>query len=117
MTDEKPPERLKDLGDRLRRARREGASTGPWKDDGKGPKSNPMGLAMRVGVELVSALAVGVGLGWLLDEWLGTRPWLMLVFMLLGGAAGILNVYRHAMGFGYGAGYKRNDDSDTNQGN
>ena len=117
MTDEESPERLDDLDARLKRARREEASAGPWKDDGKGPKTNPMGLALRVGVELVSAFAVGLGIGWLLDEWLGTRPWLMLVFMLLGGAAGILNVYRTAASFGYSAGYKRNDDSGTNQGN
>ena len=71
------------------------------------PPGNALGLALRVGVELVSALAIGLAIGWLLDAWLGTRPWLMLVFILLGGAAGILNVYRMARGFGYAVGYNK----------
>ena len=54
-------------------------------------------LALRVGVEMVAAAAVGGGLGWLLDHWLGTRPWLLLVFLVLGFAAGMLNAYRAAM--------------------
>lgn len=49
---------------------------------------------MRAGVEVVSALVAGAGLGWLLDRWLGTFPWLFLVFFVVGGAAGVLNVYR-----------------------
>ena len=52
------------------------------------------GLAMRIGTELVAAIAVGVGVGYVLDMWLGTRPWLMVVFFFLGSAAGMLNVYR-----------------------
>ncbi|NQV43830.1 MAG: AtpZ/AtpI family protein [Rhodospirillales bacterium] len=80
----------------------------------KAPPGNALGLAFRVSVELVSALAVGLGIGWLLDEWLDTRPWLMLVFLLIGGAAGILNVYRMAKGMGYADGYgdmkTKNDD-------
>ncbi|MBI4183409.1 MAG: AtpZ/AtpI family protein [Proteobacteria bacterium] len=80
-------ERLKSLRDRYERA-----------SDGTGPSGRlPMsflGLAFRIGVELVSALIVGVGFGWLLDRWLGTKPWLMVVFFFLGGAAGVLNVYR-----------------------
>jgi ATP synthase protein I len=45
-------------------------------------------------VEVVSALVVGVGIGWALDRWLGTWPWLFLVFFVMGSAAGVLNVYR-----------------------
>lgn len=52
------------------------------------------GVGLRAGVEVVSALVVGVGLGLLLDRWLGTWPWLFLVFFVLGAAAGVLNVYR-----------------------
>ena len=52
------------------------------------------GIGFRAGVEVVSALLVGVGLGFLLDRWLGTWPWLFLVFFILGAAAGVLNVYR-----------------------
>jgi len=51
-------------------------------------------IGLRVGAELVSALAVGLAIGWGLDRWLGTAPWLLIVFVMAGGAAGILNVYR-----------------------
>ena len=40
------------------------------------------------------ALAMGLGMGWALDHWLETRPIFLAVFMLLGGASGILNVWR-----------------------
>lgn len=49
---------------------------------------------MRVSVELVAALAVGVAIGWGLDRWLGTMPLFLVIFVLLGGAAGIMNVWR-----------------------
>ena len=44
----------------------------------------------------MAALAVGVGIGWLLDRWLGTLPLFLLIFFFLGAAAGLLNVYRAA---------------------
>lgn len=59
-----------------------------------GVPSSAWGFGLRAGVEVVSALVVGVGLGFMLDRWLGTWPWLFLVFFVLGAAAGVLNVYR-----------------------
>ncbi|MDT7953106.1 MAG: AtpZ/AtpI family protein [Acetobacteraceae bacterium] len=56
-----------------------------------------MGIGVRVGVELVSALAVGLAIGWGLDWLLGTKPWLLALFVLLGGAAGVANVWRLMM--------------------
>jgi ATP synthase protein I len=55
---------------------------------------SPMGVGLRVGIELVSALVVAVAIGYGLDYLFGTRPILMAVFVLLGGAAGVLNVWR-----------------------
>jgi ATP synthase protein I len=55
---------------------------------------SPWSIGLRVGVELVAALMVGVGIGWLLDRWLHTAPVFLAIFVLLGGAAGIRNVYR-----------------------
>ncbi|MBV9756123.1 MAG: AtpZ/AtpI family protein [Alphaproteobacteria bacterium] len=55
---------------------------------------SPWSVGLRVGVELVAALVVGVGIGWLLDRWLHTRPVFLAIFVLLGGAAGVRNVYR-----------------------
>ena len=72
---------------------------------------NILSLAFRIGVELVSAIAIGLAIGWLLDNWLYTKPWFMIVFILLGGAAGILNVFRLANGFGYVVGYKKDKET------
>lgn len=60
-------------------------------------ESSGFGQAFRIGAELISALLVGVGLGWFLDSWLDTKPLMMILFIFLGGAAGIINVYRTAM--------------------
>ncbi len=54
----------------------------------------PIGVGMRVGVELLSALIVGAALGYWADKWLHTSPMLLIVFVLLGGAGGIANVWR-----------------------
>ena len=59
-----------------------------------GLPSSTWGVGLRAGVEVVSALIVGVVMGLALDRWLGTAPWLFLVFFMLGAAAGVLNVYR-----------------------
>ena len=64
----------------------------PSAGDMKGP--SPMGVGLRVGVELLSALIVGASLGYWLDRWLHTSPFLLILFVLLGGAGGIANVWR-----------------------
>lgn len=105
--------RLDALDGKLRDARARGAEKP--RDHGYvgREKGSALGLAFRVSVEVVSALAVGLGIGWLLDQWLDTRPWLMLVFLVLGGCAGMLNVYRVAKGFGYAVGYQTPEATDT----
>ncbi|MCC7045170.1 MAG: AtpZ/AtpI family protein [Alphaproteobacteria bacterium] len=98
MTADPPPSSLKDLEARLSDARqRAGIRQDEEKDartDGGPPPTSAMGLALRVGIELAAGLAVGGGIGWFLDRWLGTSPFLLLVFFVLGAAAGMLNVYR-----------------------
>jgi len=47
-----------------------------------------------VGTEIVASTMIGLGLGYFLDKWLGTRPWLLILFFLFGVAAGFLNLYR-----------------------
>lgn len=84
-----------DLDERLRRFREE-RDGGAGRAGGAASMHGGVGFAMRIGVELVAALAAGTGLGWLLDRWLGTLPLLSLAGFLLGAAAGMLNVYRAA---------------------
>lgn len=107
MADEHKPTSLDDLDARVTAARaanerRSGDSSSA--SEGKPPMTG-FGLAMRIGTELVAAIAVGVGVGYVLDMWLGTKPWLMIVFFFLGSAAGMLNVYRATAWMG------RNDGS------
>jgi ATP synthase protein I len=78
--------------ERLRKARDRQGLDQPARTD-QVPAS-AWGVGMRVGVELVASLVVAVGIGLLLDRWLGTRPIFLGVFVLLGGAAGVLNVWR-----------------------
>jgi ATP synthase protein I len=51
-----------------------------------------MARGFRLSTEFVAGVVVGAAIGWLLDRWLGTSPWGMIVFLLLGFAAGVLNV-------------------------
>ena len=55
-----------------------------------------MGTAFKLGTELVAAVGVGTIIGFILDNWFGTKPWLIIVFFFLGSAAGILNVIKAA---------------------
>jgi ATP synthase protein I len=84
---------------RAARSRRGMDSPAPSGDGGAGGAPAPggssaLGAGLRVGIELVSALAVAVAMGWGLDRWLHTMPLFLVIFVLLGGAAGLLNVWR-----------------------
>ena len=59
-------------------------------------KGTFMGSAFKLGTELVAAVAVGTIIGFILDSWFDTKPWLIITFFFLGAAAGILNVIRAA---------------------
>ena len=55
-----------------------------------------MGNAFKLGTEFVAAVAVGTIIGFILDSWFDTKPWLIIIFFFLGTAAGMLNVFRAA---------------------
>lgn len=55
-----------------------------------------LGALSTVGFSFVLAIVIGAAAGYFLDRWLGTSPWMFLLFFLFGVAAGILNVYRTA---------------------
>ncbi len=64
-------------------------------DDSK-KRGSFMGNAFKLGTELVAAVAVGTIIGFILDTWFDTKPWLIIIFFFLGAAAGMLNVIRTA---------------------
>ena len=55
-----------------------------------------MGTAFKMSTELVAAVAVGTIIGFILDNWFGTKPWLILIFFFVGVIAGITNVIKSA---------------------
>ena len=55
-----------------------------------------LGNAFKLGTELVAAVGVGTIIGFILDSWFGTKPWLIIIFFFLGAAAGMLNVIKAA---------------------
>lgn len=87
------PEESADFDRRLTEARQR---QGLEKPAVPGPAANTslLGIGLRVGVEMAAALVVGALLGYWLDRVLHTKPFLMVVFMLLGGVAGVRNVWR-----------------------
>lgn len=96
MSADPPSSSLKDLEARLSEARQRAGLDGDGKEakPSDAPPSSSMGIAMRVGIELTVGVAFGGALGWYLDSWFGTAPFLLLLFFLLGTAAGLLNVMR-----------------------
>jgi ATP synthase protein I len=104
MSDQEPDKdeaalqaRLAKLNDALRARDERAAAQTPTRAAAKG---NSFGRAMSAGLnvfsEFVAAIVVGAFIGWQADAWLGTKPWLMVVFLGLGTAAGFWNIYRIA---------------------
>ncbi|MDR6954561.1 ATP synthase protein I [Ancylobacter sp. 3268] len=92
--------RLRGLGSALQRVQAERRA------EGAAPKADPtstasgMALAFRLGAEFVSGVLVGAGLGWGIDYLFGIAPWGMIVFLLLGFGASVVNMMRAAGEFG-----------------
>jgi ATP synthase protein I len=66
------------------------------KDADKPGSASGYAQAVKLSGEFIAGVAVGAALGWAIDRWAGTSPWGMIVFLLLGFGAGILNVLRAA---------------------
>jgi ATP synthase protein I len=85
--------RLQRLGEGL--ARQRGADeTSKDAPDNRAATAAGYARGFRLSSELVAGVLVGAGLGWLVDRGLGSTPWGLIVFLLLGFAAGVLNVMR-----------------------
>ncbi len=97
MAEQEKPTSLEDFEARLRAARgveEAEKRVGPSHSIAK----SGLGLGFRISIEFVAGVAVGCGIGYALDRWLGTLPVMMVLFLLLGGAAGVVNAYRAAKG-------------------
>ena len=64
--------------------------------DDKDKRGLFMGSAFRLGTELVAAVVVGTIIGFILDNWFGTKPWFIITFFFIGVIAGMLNVIKVA---------------------
>lgn len=99
MSESEPPDPLQRLGNEIDRARSRA-------DEGGGGRlradtsGGALGFGLRVGIELIAALIVGIGLGWLADHYIGIRPWGLIAGFFLGSAAGIMNAFRAVQGIG-----------------
>ena len=65
-------------------------------DKDEGSNAASLGKALKISTELVASVVVGSIIGFLLDNWFGTKPILIILFFFMGVAAGILNVFRAA---------------------
>ena len=85
MVDE---DKLKELKDRIENAKSSNTSF-PKNNKGSGA-----GFGFKISTEIIAALVVGVGIGLIVDKYLGTKPFGLIIFFIFGALAGFLNVYR-----------------------
>ena len=78
------------LKDRLKNARKK------LKVEKENPQTSNIGQAFKLSTELVAAVLVGTIIGFILDNWFDTKPWLIIIFFFVGVIAGISNVIRSA---------------------
>ena len=91
--------RLSDLGHRLDKASGGTAAEVVAKAqsaEADAARSRAMGMGFSIAAQLVAGVLVGAVMGYYLDRWLGTAPWLMVLFLMFGFAAGLMNVIRTA---------------------
>ena len=108
MSESRPPDPLARLGEEIDKARAQRVRSQPAVGD-RSALQQGLGLGFRIGIELVVAIGVATGLGWVIDRWFGTRPWGMIVLFFLGVAVGMLNVYRAVTGVSGPVGYRPPD--------
>ena len=83
------------------------------KDDAKAGSAAGYGQAVKLSSEFIAGVVVGAGIGWMIDRLAGTSPWGLIVFLLLGFGAGVLNVMRSAgVVAEFGQGDKSRSDRD-----
>lgn len=89
-----------ELDQRLNRLETElvkkGALKPPASEDERSETASSVAQAMKISSEFIAGIVVGAFLGWFIDRVAGTSPWGLIIFLLLGFGAGVLNVLRSA---------------------
>ncbi|MFO1069178.1 MAG: AtpZ/AtpI family protein [Geminicoccaceae bacterium] len=93
MTQNERPPSFDEFDARLKRLRGDDKDPGTAGKAGREGRSN-FGIGLQVGIELVAGVVGGTLLGWALDRWLDTGPFLLIVFFMLGAVAGTWNAWR-----------------------
>jgi ATP synthase protein I len=101
--------------ERLEQGLQEHRSAETERRQGRSSDQSGYARAVKIGSEFIAGIVVGVGIGWLIDRGLGTRPWGMIVFLLVGFAAGVLNVLR-AEGMLAEPGFRKGPDKGSHPG-
>ena len=91
--EQRPPSSFDDFDARLGKLRRPEERPAAA-EPGEPPERPSFGSGLQAGIEVVAGVAGGVLIGWGLDRWLETKPLFLIVFFLLGSAAGVLNAWR-----------------------
>lgn len=97
-------DRLKKLGEQLD-AYKQQQATEQHKRSSREQDAENMNMGFRAGAELITPIAVGAFIGWLLDGWLDTTPIFLIIFLLFGIGAGFLGVYRVTNNIGGSVGF------------
>jgi|TARA_B110000438_G_scaffold272039_1_gene290434 ATP synthase protein I len=84
---------LKEISTRLEIAKKNIRNA---EENNSGSNAASLGKALKISTELVAAVAVGAILGFILDNWFGTKPLLTIIFFIMGVVTGILNVFKSA---------------------
>ena len=93
MSKPEPPSK-EEFRARLEKAQQQQEQASWNRSELKVEQNSAAGRAWRLSVEMVAALLVCGWIGWLLDKWLDTKPWLMLVFLIVGAVVGLYNVIK-----------------------
>ena len=96
------PSDLNDLERKLEEASRKHVITPEQARDAEN-----LGTGMKAGTELVGCVIVGAVFGYMLDNWLGTKPVFLIIMLILGVIAGFVNVWRTTQNIGTNIGYSQ----------
>ena len=84
---------LKEISDRLKIAKNK---LNKSSIEDKNSNSSYIGIAFKISTEFVAAVVVGTTIGFIFDNLFGTKPWLIIIFFIIGALAGIINIIKSA---------------------